>query len=132
MEDLCYYINLREKTILRKIKEMRRQQEEVYVIDAPPAYLSFLEIGKEDYQWFFQQLRQSGEYGEICLGVGSGVFAHLYPLGIADRLILLDTRKNKKQHAFCHCLEQALQKEETFRTGQFKRVYREDVFLEKF
>lgn len=131
MGDLCYYIALKEKAILQRVREMTRQHEGVYIIDAPPAYLALLEIGREDYQWFFQQLQSSGEYGGICLGVGSGVFTHLYGSGSFDRLILMDTRKNKKQHAFCDCLEQAVQKEESLWQGQFKRVYREDIFLEE-
>lgn len=127
MGDLCYFIGLRSKDMAAMVKEAAREEDGIWRVDSPGLYLDLLELMPEEYQWFFQCLKESGEYGDIYVGLGNGIFSHL-PLNILfDRLLIIDSRSHRRQHFACSCLERAMQSESRRFHGICERRYREEI-----
>lgn len=127
MGDLCYFIGLKNREIADRVKETAREADGIWYVDSPDLSLDLLELTPEEYQWFFQCLKDSGEYGDIYVGLGSGIFTQISLNMLFDRFVLIDSRNNERQHACCGFLEQALQSESRRFQGVYERKYREDL-----
>lgn len=130
MGDLCYFIHLRDEEILPHIRELAEESREMFYVESPDVYFDLLELGEEEYQWFFDRLRQEKEYPEIFVGMGCGIFGRGELLQFFDRLLLIDSRENRSQHAFCSHMEKALLAGALMFDGVVERRYREDILHE--
>ena len=130
MGDLCYFILLKDEEILHHIKEIAEEFQEMYFVEAPEVYFDLLELRDEEYQWFFDRLRREKEYPEVFVGIGCGVLGQGEMLQFFDRIILLDSREDRYQHAFCNHMEKAIQAGGILFHGVVERRYREDVLHE--
>lgn len=126
MGDLCYYIHLREENILDILQDMLIPKGEVQVLHSPEIYFYLRELTKEDYTWFFDKLRKESHYREVFWGAGNGFVANIDMLRFFDRIILIDSRKNRRQNIFCDRLERVLDSNE-MEHQTWQRVYREDI-----
>lgn len=127
MGDLCYFIGLQKKEILSYVKEIATERDGIWYIDSPNLYFELLEIKEEEYQWFFQSLRDSGDYGDIYVGLGSGMLAKLNLNTFFDKFLLVDSMKNNRQHHSCDYLEQVLLSSNRMFHGIYERKYREEI-----
>lgn len=127
MGDLCYYIALRSSEIIERVKEIAIENNGMWYVNSPDLYFDLLDLSSEEYQWFFQCLRECGDYRNIYVGLGSGILAVLSLNGLFDRFILVDSINHDRQHISCECLERALLSEECKFEGIYERIYREDI-----
>lgn len=88
MEKLCYYIHIREKEIVDRIREICRMEEGCFVIDSPDWFYTLMELSKEDLRWFFDRLRENGSYRNIYLLTGPVAFGPVYQSGAVDRVYI--------------------------------------------
>lgn len=126
MGDLCYYIHLREENILDILQDMLIPKEEVQVLHSPDLYFYLRELTKEDYAWFFDNIKKESPYREVFWGAGNCFVANVDMLRFFDQIILIDSRKNPRQSIFCDRLERVLninQEEPQI----WQRIYREDI-----
>lgn len=128
MSDLCYYVRLRTEDIIRHVKEAARQDGDIFYLDSPNLYFDLLELEEEDYRWFFTSLKKEGGYGHLFAGAGCGIAGHKGFLRLFDRMILLDSRENIRQHRGCELLERMISSsgQEVFK-GSCSRICREDI-----
>lgn len=110
MGDLCYYIGLRSTEMPAHIREVARQEGGRFFVDSPDLYVDLLELTKEDYRWFFRGLRDSDTYGDVYVGLGSGVAPFFFDSDVFDRFLLLDPGGCGRRHLFCDHMEQMLQR----------------------
>lgn len=127
MGDLCYYIGLRSENIIDCVKETAAENNGMWYVNSPELYFDLLDLSPEEYQWFFQCLRECGDYGNIYVGLGSGILAVLPLNGLFDRFILIDSARNERQHISCNCLERAVLSESRKFGGSYERIYREEI-----
>lgn len=130
MGDLCYFIHLQDEEILLRIDEIAEEFQGMYYVESPEAYFDLLELGEEEYQWFFDQLRKGKVYPEIFVGVGCGVFGKGEILKYFDRLILVDSREDQYRHEFCNHVEKAVAAGVIPFDGVIERRYREEILYE--
>lgn len=130
MGDLCYFIHLKDEEILHHIREFAEESCGRYYVEAPEVYFHLLELDREEYQWFFDRLRQEKEYEEVFVGIGCGVLGQGEILQFFDKLILIDSRENPWQHTFCEHMEKAIQAGVLLFHGVMERRYREDILHE--
>lgn len=124
MGDLCYYIGLKDPEVSVRAKEMAAEEDGMWFIDSPPVFYDLLELKEEEYRWFFDRLREEGEWGDIYVGTGSGVFSLLAPL--LDVLILVDCQSHQRRHMSCDYVEQAMCAKAGRFSGRCERRYREE------
>ncbi len=127
MGDLCYFIGLKSREMAEQVRETAEEKNGIWYVHSPSLYFDLLELEPEEYQWFFQCLKECGQYGDIYVGLGSGIFSHLPLEKLFDRLFLIDSRNQERRHISCDCIEQALQSESRRFRGVCERKYREDI-----
>lgn len=127
MGDLCYYIGLQSGEIMDRVKETAWENNGIWYVNSPELYFDLLELSPDEYQWFFQCLRDCGDYGNVYVGLGSGILAVLPLNGLFDRFILIDSSRNDRQHTSCGSLERVFLSEGRKFGGSFERIYREEV-----
>lgn len=127
MGDLCYFIGLKSREMAQQVREMAKEQNGIWYVPSPNLYFDLLELEPEEYQWFFRCLKDCGQYGDIYVGLGSGIFSHLPLDMLFDRLFLIDSRNQERRHVSCDYLEQALQSDSHRFRGACERKYREDI-----
>ena len=127
MGDLCYYIQLREETVLNLLEDMLTTKNGIRMLPSPDMYFYLRELTGQDYEWFFDKLRLESAYGEVFLGAGNGFVASLDMLRYFDKVILIDSRENVRQNYFCERLERSMNVEER-KPGTWMRIYREEIF----
>lgn len=130
MGDLCYFIHLKDEEILLRIREIAEESQEMFFVGSPDAYFHLLELAEEEYQWFFDRLRQEKAYPEVFVGIGCGALGRGEILKCFDRLFLIDSRQNQRQHTFCSHMEEAVQAGVMIFDGAIERIYREDIVHE--
>lgn len=96
MEKLCYYIHIREKQILQRIRELARPEEACFIIAGPDWFYPLVELSAEDIQWFFQLLKTDGSYRNVYLTAGPLAFGQVYPTGALDRVYLCRRNGNPR------------------------------------
>lgn len=124
MGDLCYYIHLREENILKILGEMVSEENGIIFLDSPDMYFYLRELTREDYQWFFDQLKKESVYGDVVLGAGNGFINNPGVFRQFDRVILVDSRDNARQTLFCDHIEHILR--EDFFEGSLVRFRKEE------
>lgn len=131
MSDLCYYIRLREERIMQRLKEMARQEQGLFYVESPDFYLDLLELTPEDYRWFFSKLKKESVFSHVYVGLGCVAAGNRELRSFLNRIILLDSRGNGRQHSFCERMERFLSNagNDSFK-GECSRIWREDVFHE--
>ena len=130
MGDLCYFIHLKDEEIVLRIRELAEEVQELFFVESPDAYFDLLELEEEEFQWFFDRLRQERAYPEVYVGIGCGVLGRGEILKMFDRLLFIDSREKPYQHAFCSHLEKAIQAGVLIFNGAIERRYREDILHE--
>lgn len=125
MGDLCYYIRIREEMIISRVQETAREENGRWFVDSSPVFYELLELSEEEYRWFFEKLRTEGMWRQIYVAAGSGIISHMVPL--CDRLVLLDSRENHRDHVYCDYMERAILSRPGQPGGKYERKYREDV-----
>ena len=128
MGDLCYFIGLQSEDILSRVRETAREEDGIWYVDSPGLYFDLLELTEGEYQWFFRSLKESGEYAEIYVGLGSGILGTLPLNALFDRFLLIDSDQHERQHTACDHLERALRSESRRFRGSFERR-RQEEFL---
>ena len=121
MGDLCYYIHLKEEHILETMQQMLREEEGRYCLDSPDMYFFLREVTTDEYRWFFDRLR-AASYPEVYIGAGSGFLSDPAMFHLFDRVILIDSQQNERQHFFCDRLEAMLKDDYFSFEGQVVRV----------
>lgn len=127
MGDLCYYIRLREKGIVRHVQELTKGSA---YLSSPAWYFDLMELKESDYHWFFEELKQSSTYTHVYLGMGCSVFNNREIWTQADRLIVISSREQERRRIFCNRLFGALQGGLCSFQGDCEMVYREDLICE--
>lgn len=127
MGDLCYYIRLREKEIARHVEELSGGSG---YLPSPDWYFDLMELKESDYRWFFEELKQSGAYPHVYLGMGCSIFNHRDIWAQADRLIVISSREEMRRRNFCSRLHGAIQSGLCSFHGNCEMVYREDLLCE--
>lgn len=126
MGDLCYYIHLREESILRLLEDMLIEEGEIRMLPPPDMYFYLRELTEEDYKWFFKKLRNESLYREVFWGAGNGFVSSPDILRCFDSIILVDSKRNSRQSCFCNRLEKILNIEKS-ESDVWRRIYREEV-----
>lgn len=130
MGDLCYYIGLRSEEITEHVRETAREEDGMWFVDSPQLYFDLLELSQEEYQWFFRRLKECRDYGDIYVGLGSGILSGLPLRGTFDHLVILDSRSHERRHLACGRIRQALESGAFRFDGSCESVYREDLLHE--
>ena len=121
MGDLCYYIHLKEEHILETMLQMLQEVDGRYYLDSPDMYFFLREVTTDEYRWFFDKLRLAS-YPEVYIGAGSGFLSDPAMFHLFDRVILVDSQQNERQHFFCDRLEAMLKDDYFSFEGQVVRV----------
>lgn len=127
MGDLCYYIAIQSGEIIERVKEIAIEKDGMWYVNSPDLYFDLLDLSPEEYQWFFQCLRECGDYRNIYVGLGSGILAVLPLSGLFDRFVLIDCANHDRQRITCDCLERALLAESHKFNGIYERICREEI-----
>ncbi|MBQ9157400.1 MAG: hypothetical protein IJ137_11545 [Eubacterium sp.] len=109
MGDLCYYIHLREEEIPSRIRELSSRTDIYDILPGPPFILPLLELGSEDYVWFFDTLRKKKAFSHIYIGLGYSMLGSGKILPQADRLLLFGNKDDPGQMRCCENMVKALE-----------------------
>lgn len=95
MEKLCYYIHIRERQIVSRIREISRAEDGCSIIDSPDWFYTFAELSEEDLQWFITRLKENGSYRNVYLMTGPASFGPVYRSGGIDQVFLCHSNGEK-------------------------------------
>lgn len=101
MSDFCYWIRKKEGMIVRKVEEHMKIEEGVCKLVSPLTYMDLKELTVDEYDWFFEKIKQSGKFRKIVVDIGSGSLCSYSFLTLFDKIfvpILPEISSGKERH----------------------------------
>lgn len=103
MSEVLYHIRTHKERMAQTVMELSESWQGIQMLSSPIIFQDIKQLSIEDYEWFFQQLREEETFPSVIIDLGTGCLPDFEIFSLFDKVyvpVLNEQRAREKMRIF--------------------------------